>query len=349
MPDESGSMIAMFSAGKHIPQDTSHQITLQGVVYQMDVALDDYKTQRSGIIFIYNMSGSKYSNFDYELSQKILSLLKGAYPARLRKVLIVMAPLWFKAPFRILQLFIREKLRDRVHMVNQSQLLHHIPAELIPEELGGPLKINHHQWLEKCLQVHKNDMGDLCPMVPCSKPLYSNSPTSSAGSSVNNSPVGTLKNNMSNDNQMFSVKDTSALINGCCSKDTTLESLQDKAKINGVYDSILEQYEEIDDDIEGITLDEFIQQLNQKGRKGLFAEYDRIKLCQPAGTFENSKQKANQSKNRYVNVLSYDHSTVKLPLLDNDPDSDYINANYVDGYRQKRAFISTQGNFNSFC
>lgn len=40
--------------------------------------------------------------------------LQGAYPARLKKVLIVSAPLWFKAPFRILRLFVREKLRDRV-------------------------------------------------------------------------------------------------------------------------------------------------------------------------------------------------------------------------------------------
>lgn len=40
--------------------------------------------------------------------------MQGAYPARLKKVLIVSAPLWFKAPFRILRLFVREKLRDRV-------------------------------------------------------------------------------------------------------------------------------------------------------------------------------------------------------------------------------------------
>ena len=34
------------------------------------------ETQRNGLVFIYDMSGSKYSNFDYELSIKILSLLK---------------------------------------------------------------------------------------------------------------------------------------------------------------------------------------------------------------------------------------------------------------------------------
>ena len=49
---------------------------LQGVVYQLDVALESTETQRRGLIFIYDMSDSKYGNFDYDLSQKILTLLK---------------------------------------------------------------------------------------------------------------------------------------------------------------------------------------------------------------------------------------------------------------------------------
>ena len=30
------------------------------------------------------------------------------------------APLWFKAPFKVLQLFVREKLRDRIYTGNGS-------------------------------------------------------------------------------------------------------------------------------------------------------------------------------------------------------------------------------------
>lgn len=112
--------------------------------------MEDFQTQRFGLIFVYNMIGSKYSNFDYELSQKILGLLKGAYPARLKKVLIVMAPLWFRAPFKILRLFVREKLRDRVFMVNLNQLLNHIPASSLPKELGGTYVHDHMAWLSEC-------------------------------------------------------------------------------------------------------------------------------------------------------------------------------------------------------
>lgn len=46
------------------------------MVYQLDAALESAETQKHGLIFIYDMSDSKYQNFDYDLSQKILTLLK---------------------------------------------------------------------------------------------------------------------------------------------------------------------------------------------------------------------------------------------------------------------------------
>lgn len=53
----------------------------------------------------------------------------------------------------------------------------------------------------------------------------------------------------------------------------------------------------------------------------------------------------NQPKNRYTDVLCFDHSRVLLSLDVSAADnvSDYIHANYVDGYKQRNAFISTQG------
>ena len=47
-------------------------------------------------------------------------------------------------------------------------------------------------------------------------------------------------------------------------------------------------------------------------------------------------------KNRYTDVLCLDETRVKLSST-TDPPSDYINANFVDGYKQKNAYISTQG------
>ena len=51
----------------------------------------------------------------------------------------------------------------------------------------------------------------------------------------------------------------------------------------------------------------------------------------------------NMSKNRYTDVLCLDKTRVALGANGDDGSSDYINANFVDGYRQKNAYISTQG------
>ena len=151
--DSHGAALALFNAHLHDPVKTVHRTTLQNILYQLDVALEDPMTQRSGLVFIYNMAGSKYANFDYDLSQKILTLLKGCYPARLKKVLIVTAPLWFKAPFKVLRLFVREKLRDRVFTVSTPQLVTHIPVEALPPILGGNVEHDHTAWLKTCTEV----------------------------------------------------------------------------------------------------------------------------------------------------------------------------------------------------
>uniref|UniRef100_A0A452J303 protein-tyrosine-phosphatase n=1 Tax=Gopherus agassizii TaxID=38772 RepID=A0A452J303_9SAUR len=60
-------------------------------------------------------------------------------------------------------------------------------------------------------------------------------------------------------------------------------------------------------------------------------------------TWENSNLEVNKPKNRYANVIAYDHSRVILTSVDGVPGSDYINANYIDGYRKQNAYIATQG------
>ncbi|XP_032286893.1 receptor-type tyrosine-protein phosphatase F isoform X12 [Phoca vitulina] len=71
-------------------------------------------------------------------------------------------------------------------------------------------------------------------------------------------------------------------------------------------------------------------------------EYESIDPGQQF-TWENSNLEVNKPKNRYANVIAYDHSRVILTSIDAVPGSDYINANYIDGYRKQNAYIATQG------
>lgn len=101
------------------------------------------------------------------------------------------------------------------------------------------------------------------------------------------------------------------------------------------------------------TIEQIVDMVRSMGRKGVLKEYAEIRARQPDGTFEHAKLRSNLTKNRYTDVLCYDHSRVVLSTAhdaDEDQTNDYINANFVDGYKQKNAYISTQGKcaFNLF-
>uniref|UniRef100_I3MND7 protein-tyrosine-phosphatase n=1 Tax=Ictidomys tridecemlineatus TaxID=43179 RepID=I3MND7_ICTTR len=51
----------------------------------------------------------------------------------------------------------------------------------------------------------------------------------------------------------------------------------------------------------------------------------------------------NIKKNRYKDILPYDHSRVELSLITSDEDSNYINANFIKGVYGPKAYIATQG------
>lgn len=348
--DSSGAAIAIFTAHLHIPQNTSHQTTLQGIVYQLDAALESVETQRHGLVFIYDMSDSKYQNFDYDLSQKILTLLKGGYPAKLKKVLIVTAPLWFKAPFKILRLFVREKLRDRVFTVSSPQLTLHIPRESLPKPLGGTLEIQHEEWLLHCFKSMTNRSGsEFCEVNPhVGNPLSSTlkSPNHQESQNKNISIPTTPtseKFNSQNSNSDVEIANRDCWIGS----DEAPSPIQPPSSASSGFSD--------DDSLHGdlglqaVTIEQFIETIHTRGRAGLLAEYAEIRQRPPDGSFEVAKLRINQPKNRYRDVLCYDHTRVCLSQINDINQSDYINANFVDGYKQKNAFISTQGPLPKTC
>uniref|UniRef100_A0A8B9LHH0 Receptor-type tyrosine-protein phosphatase kappa n=1 Tax=Astyanax mexicanus TaxID=7994 RepID=A0A8B9LHH0_ASTMX len=62
---------------------------------------------------------------------------------------------------------------------------------------------------------------------------------------------------------------------------------------------------------------------------GFKEEYESFFEGQSA-SWDVAKKEQNRTKNRYGNIIAYDHSRVILQPMEDDPSSDYINANYID-------------------
>uniref|UniRef100_A0A8C5Q6Z1 protein-tyrosine-phosphatase n=1 Tax=Leptobrachium leishanense TaxID=445787 RepID=A0A8C5Q6Z1_9ANUR len=75
---------------------------------------------------------------------------------------------------------------------------------------------------------------------------------------------------------------------------------------------------------------------------GFKEEYESFFEGQTA-PWESAKKDENRMKNRYGNIIAYDHSRVRLQPIEDEASSDYINGNYIDGYHRPNHYIATQG------
>ncbi|XP_070189092.1 phosphatidylinositol phosphatase PTPRQ-like isoform X2 [Littorina saxatilis] len=96
-----------------------------------------------------------------------------------------------------------------------------------------------------------------------------------------------------------------------------------------------------------IKLKDFTAHLNRLNKDSnlLFQEeFEDVQENSPKQySHEAATLDVNKIKNRYVNILPYDHTRVKLITDDDDDSSDFINANYIPGYTSPREYIATQG------
>ncbi|KAL3882799.1 hypothetical protein ACJMK2_029106, partial [Sinanodonta woodiana] len=78
--------------------------------------------------------------------------------------------------------------------------------------------------------------------------------------------------------------------------------------------------------------------MHENSNTGFINEFKELKDIEPRYLCQVAE--SHKSKNRNINISAYDHSRVKLLPIHRD--SDYINANYIQGYNSERDYIATQ-------
>ena len=76
---------------------------------------------------------------------------------------------------------------------------------------------------------------------------------------------------------------------------------------------------------------------------GFQAEFEMLPDRFPDRTTEDCDKQTNRPRNRYPDIKCYDQTRVKLNELEDKESSDYINANFVAGYTERKRWICAQG------
>nr|XP_033772080.1 receptor-type tyrosine-protein phosphatase C isoform X2 [Geotrypetes seraphini] len=91
-----------------------------------------------------------------------------------------------------------------------------------------------------------------------------------------------------------------------------------------------------------LLLDTYKRKIADEGRLFL-AEFQSIPRVFRKLSIKEARKAQNQNKNRYVDILPYDYTRVSLSVISSEPGSDYINASYIDGFKEPRKYIAAQG------
>ncbi|CAB3405125.1 unnamed protein product [Caenorhabditis bovis] len=89
--------------------------------------------------------------------------------------------------------------------------------------------------------------------------------------------------------------------------------------------------------------DEHVRMMSADSDFRFSEEYEMMKNVGVGQSTHSAELAVNRPKNRFTNILAYEHSRVRVANPSGIDGGDYINANFVPGFSSRREFIAAQG------
>lgn len=120
-----------------------------------DFLLNKEEIQKHGVVAIQNMENVARANLNQKAVRHVLDSLQNCVPIRLGGVYVCHQPFFFTAVFKVLRLFMKEKLRRRFHLMgsDRSKLTQFIEPKNIPKDLDGESDFDIDAWYQARLSA----------------------------------------------------------------------------------------------------------------------------------------------------------------------------------------------------
>lgn len=133
----------------------------RGAVLFIEAAMLEPRTQICGACVMFDMAGLSMQQawqFTPPFAKRIVDLLQDAVALRIKGIHVVDQPRIFNMVFALFKPFMREKLRNRIHMhgTDRASLHAHISPKCLPARYGGLVQlpdVTGQQWLEVLLKA----------------------------------------------------------------------------------------------------------------------------------------------------------------------------------------------------
>jgi len=163
--DAEGAQIVYFRPSLMSAKQTANTTTqdfCRAVFFLLQRCIADPTTQRQGFLFICDLRGTSMTSVDYRLIKAVINMLQNRFPGRLKRVLLLEPPRFFKMAFKMIKPLIAEKYLQKMSIVTLPEILEHAPAANLFKEYGGELEYDHSKFLElvKAEEQSKKSHGE---------------------------------------------------------------------------------------------------------------------------------------------------------------------------------------------